>query len=96
MPTYTDMEYQQHLHDENWSRQETDYLFEMCRRFDLRFVVICDRWDREQYPTRSVEDLKERYYNISNILTRVRFCYNRTNMLSHVSLMRFCSDEKNA
>ena len=27
MPTYSDMEYQQHLHDDNWSWQETDYLF---------------------------------------------------------------------
>ena len=72
MPTYSDMEYQQHLHDDNWSRQETDYLFEMCKRFDLRFIIISDRWDREQYPSRSVEDLKERYYNICNILTKVR------------------------
>ena len=71
MPTYSDMEYQQHLHDENWTRQETDYLFDMCKRFDLRFIIISDKWDREQYPSRSVEDLKERYYNICNKLTRV-------------------------
>ena len=30
-----------------------------------------DRWDREKYSNRSVEDLKERYYNICNTLTKV-------------------------
>ena len=71
-PTYSDLEYQQHLHDDNWTRQETDHLFELCKRFDLRFVVMHDRWDREKYSSRSVEDLKERYYSICSILTKVR------------------------
>lgn len=72
IPTYSDLEYQQHLHDDNWTRQETDHLFELCKKFDLRFVVIHDRWDREKYCSRSVEDLKERYYGICNSLTKVR------------------------
>lgn len=72
VPMYSDMEYQQHLHDENWSRQETNYLFEMCKRFDLRFIIIHDRYDREKYSIRTVEDLKERYFNICNILTKIR------------------------
>ena len=71
MPVYTDIEYQQHLHDDNWTKQETDYLFDMCKRFDLRFIVINDRWDRDSYSNRSVEDLKERYYSICNTLTKV-------------------------
>ncbi|KAK3590712.1 hypothetical protein CHS0354_012286 [Potamilus streckersoni] len=72
IPVYSDLEYQQHLHDDSWTRQETDYLFDLCKRFDLRFIIIHDRWDREKYPNRSVEDLKERYYNICNTLTKVR------------------------
>ncbi|KAJ8305995.1 hypothetical protein KUTeg_016540 [Tegillarca granosa] len=71
VPAYSDLEYQQHLHDDSWTRQETDHLFDLCKRFDLRFIVIHDRWDREKHPNRSVEDLKERYYNICNILTKV-------------------------
>ena len=71
MPVYSDLEYQQHLHDDNWTRQETDHLFDLCKRFSLRFVVMNDRWDREKYSNRSVEDLKERYYNICNTLTKV-------------------------
>lgn len=41
------------------SRAETDHLLELCSMFDLRFVQIADRF---QYPNRSVEDLKQRYY----------------------------------
>ena len=29
-------------------------------RFDLRFIIMADRWDRETFSERSVEDLKER------------------------------------
>ncbi|GAB1607151.1 DNA methyltransferase 1-associated protein 1-like [Argonauta hians] len=72
VPTYSDLEYQQHLHDDSWTRHETDHLFDLCRRFDLRFIVIHDRWDRGSYPNRSVEDIKERYYNICNTLGKVR------------------------
>ncbi|XP_055890683.1 DNA methyltransferase 1-associated protein 1-like isoform X1 [Biomphalaria glabrata] len=72
IPVFSDLEYQQHLHDDNWTRQETDHLFELCRRFDLRFIIVHDRWDREKYKEHSVEDLKERYYNICNTLAKVR------------------------
>ncbi|XP_033737104.1 DNA methyltransferase 1-associated protein 1-like isoform X1 [Pecten maximus] len=72
VPVYSDLEYQQHLHDDNWTRQETDHLFDLCKRFDLRFLIIHDRWDREKFHNRSVEDLKERYYGICNNLTKVR------------------------
>jgi len=65
---YSEMEYQQMLHDEAWTRAETDYLFQMCNEYDLRFIVIHDRWDLDKYAHRSVEDMKERYYNICNIL----------------------------
>ncbi|XP_049963961.1 DNA methyltransferase 1-associated protein 1 [Schistocerca serialis cubense] len=72
VPTYTDSEYLHYLHNESWSRQETDHLFDLCRRFDLRFIVMKDRWDRTRFGDRSVEDLKERYYEVCAILTRVR------------------------
>lgn len=72
--TYTDAEYQQHLSGDNWSRSETDHLMELAKRFDMRFVVMHDRWNRDKFPKRSVEDLKERYYNISNTLVRVCYC----------------------
>ncbi len=73
MPVFNDMEYQAHLQAEGWTRDETDHLLDLCRRFDLRFPVIQDRWDRVSYKTpRSIEDLKERYYGICEKLESVR------------------------
>ncbi|GFZ19329.1 myb-like transcription factor family protein [Actinidia rufa] len=48
-----------------WTKNETDQLFDLCERFDLRFVVIADRFQS----SRTVEELKDRYYSVSrNIL----------------------------
>ena len=42
-----------------WTRAETEHLLDLCGRFDLRFTVIQDRWDRVTYPkSKSIEDLK--------------------------------------
>ncbi|QDZ20166.1 SWR1-complex protein [Chloropicon primus] len=54
--------------DPSWSREETDYLMDMCERFDLRFVVIADRYNFNSGVTRRVEDLKDRYYSIARKL----------------------------
>ena len=68
---YTTDEYTQHLQDADWTREETDYLIEMCDAYDLRFIVIADRyeWPGKQ---RSMEDLKARYYTICRRLLRER------------------------
>ncbi|KAG1448120.1 hypothetical protein G6F55_010796 [Rhizopus delemar] len=60
---YTDEDYEKHLTDNDWSKEETDYLFELCRRYDLRFPVIEDRYSFEN-KHRTMEDLKDRYYSI--------------------------------
>jgi DNA methyltransferase 1-associated protein 1 len=72
IPTYTEEEYTKSLTDPGWSKEETDHLFELCRMFDVRFVVIQDRFDKAKYQKRSVEDLKERYYSVCNRLTKAR------------------------
>lgn len=72
VPSYSDAEYQQHLTCSKWTRAETDYLLEMCRQYDLRFLVVRDRWDMSRFALRSVEDLKERYYSLCNALARSR------------------------
>merc|ERR1719347_1172014 len=69
--TYTEVEYNRHLTDPGWSRQETDHLMDLATRFDLRFIIMADRWDSNTYTARTVEDLKERYYNIVDKLERV-------------------------
>jgi DNA methyltransferase 1-associated protein 1 len=56
--------------DDDWSREETDYLFDLLRKYDLRFLVVADRWE---YPSqRTVEDLKHRYYSVCRKLIRAR------------------------
>ncbi|CAF0876785.1 unnamed protein product [Adineta ricciae] len=72
VPTYTDTEYEQYLQDKDWSRVETDALFDLCRQFELKFLIIHDRWNNILYLDRSVEDLKERYYTICTSLEYAR------------------------
>ncbi|XP_063700040.1 DNA methyltransferase 1-associated protein 1 [Culicoides brevitarsis] len=74
IPTYTINEYNTHLrtNPSKWNKQQTDHLFDLAKRFDVRFVVMADRWDRDMHGTKSVEDLKERYYEVSGILQKVR------------------------
>ncbi|XP_071952376.1 DNA methyltransferase 1-associated protein 1-like [Antedon mediterranea] len=72
VPMYSDQEYHLHLHDEKWTKQATDHLFDLCGRFDFRWFVIHDRFDSHTHSKRSIEDMKERYYNIVNKLAKVR------------------------
>lgn len=69
MISYTDTEYNTHLQSETWTRAETDMLLDLAKRFDLRFTIMCDRWNRDK--PRTVEDIKERYYEICGILEKV-------------------------
>uniref|UniRef100_A0A251UGZ2 Putative myb-like transcription factor family protein n=1 Tax=Helianthus annuus TaxID=4232 RepID=A0A251UGZ2_HELAN len=65
---FTDEEYEKHLTDPSWTKEETDELFDLCERFDLRFVVIADRFSS----SRSVEELKNRYYSVSRAILIAR------------------------
>ncbi|XP_045483380.1 DNA methyltransferase 1-associated protein 1 isoform X3 [Harmonia axyridis] len=72
IPTYTDADYQQYLKDDKWSKDETDHLMDLAGRFDLRFILMADRFDKEKFPTkRSVEDLKERYFKVIGVLAKL-------------------------
>ncbi|KAL7077621.1 hypothetical protein ACQ4LE_002864 [Meloidogyne hapla] len=71
--TFTDVEYDEHLDDERWTKEETIHLLDLCHRFDLRWPIVEDRFDRERFKNRkSIEDLKERYYGIVNELNASR------------------------
>ncbi|CAI5438656.1 unnamed protein product [Caenorhabditis angaria] len=65
IPTYTDEEYDNMLTCNKWSREETDYLFDVCRKFDIRWPIVHDRYDKSKFGvSRSMEDLKDRFYSI--------------------------------
>jgi DNA methyltransferase 1-associated protein 1 len=71
IPTYSDEQYESHFRSEDWTRQETDYLMTLCGDFDLRWILIGDRYDpadipgQAQYPPRTTEAMKQRYYTIA-------------------------------
>lgn len=69
--SYSNDEYHQHLRDDDWTKEETDYLMDLCSSYDLRFVIIADRYEW-QGRQRSMEDLKARYYAICRRLIRSR------------------------
>ncbi len=80
-PQYTDEQYESHLKSENWSKEETDYLVDLATEFDLRWIVISDRYDYKpnekpntdqdsmavtlQAKPRTQEDMKARYYDVA-------------------------------
>ncbi|GAB0090346.1 DNA methyltransferase 1-associated protein 1 [Sergentomyia squamirostris] len=74
IPQYSITEYNTHLrtNQAKWSKAQTDHLMELAKRFDLRFAIMADRWDRKTHGLKTVEDLKERYYEILGILGKIR------------------------
>ncbi|ORZ24095.1 hypothetical protein BCR42DRAFT_431992 [Absidia repens] len=65
---YTDKEYEKYLKDHTWTKEETDYLIDLCKQYHLRFQVIADRYQFDPKRHRSIDDLKERYSNIQQKL----------------------------
>ncbi|CAI4230911.1 unnamed protein product [Auanema sp. JU1783] len=73
IPKYTDEEYEKHLKSTKWTKDETDYLFDVCRRFDIRWVIVHDRYDKAKFGTsRSMEDMKDRFYSIVHELATLK------------------------
>ena len=78
---YTDEQYETHLKNDDWSKEETDYLVHLATDFDLRWVVVADRYEYQpmqlpkenedsmavtpQAKQRTQEDMKARYYDVA-------------------------------
>jgi len=43
------------LADSEWTKEETDYLFNLIREYDCRFYLVNDRYEFPGGPTRSME-----------------------------------------
>ncbi|OCF78753.1 SWR1-complex protein 4 [Kwoniella mangroviensis CBS 8886] len=75
---YSQFEYDQHLSDPNWTSHETLYLFDLLKTYDLRFIIVADRYayrgvtGTATEKKRSVEEIKDRYYTICRRLVRTR------------------------
>ncbi|CAH0478500.1 unnamed protein product [Peronospora belbahrii] len=78
--SYTDDEYEAVVahHDDpmmKWTKDETDLLLKLCQRFDLRWVVISDKYNSSPLGKgahRSIEDIKYRYYEVTRLVTEYR------------------------
>ena len=79
-PEYTEEEYDAHLRSDGWTKEETDYLVNLVMDFDLRWIVIGDRYDYHPHEPdpegdamaistavqpRTMEDMKARYYDVA-------------------------------
>lgn len=78
---YTDEQYQRHLQSHDWTREETDYLLDLAEEYDLRWVIIADRYDYQPKTSenseanatalvssksiRTMEQMKARYYTVA-------------------------------
>lgn len=83
VPQYTDEQYEKHYQTDDWTREETDYLMRLISDYDLRWILVADRYDpleippataidtgenteiAKQYPPRTVEQMKSRFYSIA-------------------------------
>ena len=65
VPTYDSETYEGKLMNEEWSKEETDYLVDTYRECNGKWPVIIDHYTFSDGPNRSMEDLKERFYTIS-------------------------------
>lgn len=54
VPEYTDEQYNSHLQSTEWTKEETDYLLEVVKDYDLRWPLI---WDRYEYSPKQSEDV---------------------------------------
>ncbi|ODV89777.1 hypothetical protein CANCADRAFT_58621 [Tortispora caseinolytica NRRL Y-17796] len=61
------------IEQEGWSIDETKKLLALCSEYDLRWVVIFDRWtDEDTENPRKIEDLQERYYYVRQKLLEMK------------------------
>jgi DNA methyltransferase 1-associated protein 1 len=77
-PKYTNEQYEAQMKNEDWSKEETDYLVDLAYEYDLRWIVIGDRYEYRpskrseesedaviEAKPRTQEDLRARYYDVA-------------------------------
>lgn len=79
--------------DRSWSREETNELFSLCKAFDLRFIIIHDRFSNK---SRSIEDLKRRYYSIAKAVVEFRLNVMKKTEYKNHSVLKYPYDYEGA
>ena len=70
VPSYGDGDYDSFLTAPGWTRMETDHLFDLARRLDLRWPVVADRY--ELLPRKDAAALTARFYDVCARLADAR------------------------
>jgi DNA methyltransferase 1-associated protein 1 len=60
--------YEEKLQNASWSKEETDFLMDLCEQFDARLYLVSDRWDSQRFPARTLEEIKERFFSVQKAL----------------------------
>ena len=68
--SFTDDEYESFLKSENWTQSESEYLIDLCYKYDLRWPVIYDRYSLQ--PQRRPEEIQERFYSMVSLIQSSR------------------------
>lgn len=55
VPQYSDDQYQSNLQSNDWTKEETDYLLELAKEYDLRWAIIWDRYEFVPKPSTEEE-----------------------------------------
>ncbi len=54
-------------------------MFSLCKQYDLNFFIIHDRWDSNTYKTKTIDQIKDRYYKVIGILERLKVTDDNNN-----------------
>jgi len=55
---------------EAWPKDHSDHLFDLARRFDMRWPLVIDRWEKK--PVHQPEELKRRFFHVTARILKSR------------------------
>jgi hypothetical protein len=67
---FTEEEYNSHIRDEHWTREDTQTVLDICHKYELRWPIIFDRITLSA--VKSSEEIEHRYFTIQNKLHACR------------------------
>lgn len=88
---YADDEYQECISSDGWTKEQTDHLFDLCNKYDLRWPVISDRYSL--LPNRTEEECKYRYYSVCKKILSHRKARNFTLTPFQESILNYQYDQ---
>lgn len=57
--------------EDDWPREETDHLFSLAHQYDLRFIIMADRWD---YPSERTVEVRLAFFPVQTRESRTNAC----------------------